>query len=48
MEHVTCNAEMKNVYKILVVKPEGKRVHGRPKRRWMIILKLVLEKLDFM
>jgi hypothetical protein len=26
--------EMKNVYRILVVKPEGKRPFGRLRRRW--------------
>jgi hypothetical protein len=26
--------EMRNVYKILVQKPEGKRPLGRPRRRW--------------
>jgi hypothetical protein len=26
--------EMKNAYKILVEKPEGKRPLGRPRRRW--------------
>jgi hypothetical protein len=26
--------EERNVYKVLVGKPEGKRLLGRPKRRW--------------
>jgi hypothetical protein len=26
--------EERKVYKILVVKPEGKRPFGRPRRRW--------------
>jgi hypothetical protein len=26
--------EMRNAYKILVGKPEGKRPRGRPRRRW--------------
>jgi hypothetical protein len=29
---------MRNTYKILVGKPEGKKSLGRPKRRWRIIL----------
>jgi hypothetical protein len=29
--------EMKNEYKILVGKPEGKRLLGRPRRRWEIL-----------
>jgi hypothetical protein len=27
--------EKRNVYRLLVGKPEGKRPLGRPKRRWM-------------
>jgi hypothetical protein len=27
--------EKRNVYKLLVGKPEGKRPLGRPRRRWM-------------
>jgi hypothetical protein len=26
--------EMRNAYKILVIRPEGKRPFGRPRRRW--------------
>jgi hypothetical protein len=26
--------EMRNVYKILVRKPEGKRTHRKPTRKW--------------
>jgi hypothetical protein len=32
--HVSRMGEMRNAYKILVGKPEGKRPLGRPKRRW--------------
>jgi len=31
---VACVQEMKNAYKILVQKPEGKRPLGRPKYKW--------------
>jgi hypothetical protein len=31
MGHVACTGEMRNAYKILVGKPEGKRPLGRPK-----------------
>jgi len=30
VEHVAHMEEMRNVYKILVGKPEGNRAHGRP------------------
>jgi hypothetical protein len=32
--HVVRIEEMRNVYKILVGKPEGKRALGRPRRSW--------------
>jgi hypothetical protein len=32
--HVTFMGEKRNVYRVLVRKPEGKRPHGRPRRRW--------------
>jgi hypothetical protein len=35
--------EMRNAYKILVGKPEGKRPLGRPKRRWELSV-WILEK----
>jgi hypothetical protein len=31
---MACMEEKKNVYKILVRKPEGKRLLGRPRYRW--------------
>jgi hypothetical protein len=30
----TRKGKIRNVYKMLVVKPEGKRPLGRPRRRW--------------
>jgi hypothetical protein len=38
------NGERRNSYRILVGKPEGKRPLGRPRRRWGIILKWILER----
>jgi len=35
MEHVACMREMRNAYRILVWKPEGKRLLGRPKHKWV-------------
>jgi len=32
--HVTDMGEMRNVYKILIRKPEGKIRHGRPRCSW--------------
>jgi hypothetical protein len=32
--HVARVGDGRNVYRVLVVKPEGKRPHGRPRRRW--------------
>jgi hypothetical protein len=34
--------EERNVYRLLVGKPEGKRPVGRPRRRWMDNIKKVL------
>jgi hypothetical protein len=36
--------EKRNAYRILVVKPEGKRPLRRPRHRWWTILKWMLEK----
>jgi hypothetical protein len=33
--HVARRGEMRNVYRLLVRKSEGKRPLGRPRRRWM-------------
>jgi hypothetical protein len=34
--------QKRNVYKLLVVKPEGKRPLGRPRRRWIDNIKMDL------
>jgi hypothetical protein len=41
------HGEMINAYKILVVKPEGKRLFGRSKRSGKIILKCFFGKLGW-
>jgi hypothetical protein len=33
--HVARTWEKRNAYRLLVVKPEGKRPLGRPRRRWV-------------
>ena len=32
--HVACMGARRGIYRVLVVKPEGKRPFGRPRRRW--------------
>jgi hypothetical protein len=36
--------EKRNAYRIFVGKPEGKRPLGRPRLRWVSILKWILER----
>jgi hypothetical protein len=38
--HVARMGENRNVYRLLVGKPEGKRPLERPRRRWMNLLEL--------
>jgi hypothetical protein len=40
--HVAQIGEKRNVYKLLIRKPEGKRPLGRPKRRWIDNIKMDL------
>jgi hypothetical protein len=40
--HVARMGEKRNVYRLLVVKPEGKRPLGRPRRRWIDNIKMDL------
>jgi hypothetical protein len=41
-EHVARMGEKRNVYRILVGKPEAKRPLGRPRRRWEDNIKIYL------
>jgi hypothetical protein len=41
--HVVRVGEKRNIYRILVGKPEGKRPLGRPRRRWVDNIKMVLK-----
>jgi len=45
-EHVARMEDRRREYRVLVVKPEGKRPLGRSVYRWGIILKCVLQKED--
>jgi hypothetical protein len=38
--HVARIGEKRNVYRLLVGKPEGKRSLGRPRRRWIDSIKM--------
>jgi hypothetical protein len=40
------NGEEKNAYRILGGKPERKRPLGRPRCRWEVMFKWILEKQD--
>jgi hypothetical protein len=39
--------EMRNAYRILVGKPEGKRPLGRPRRRWVNNIKMDLGEIGW-
>jgi hypothetical protein len=45
--HVARMGEGRNVYRVLVGKPEGKRPHGRPRRRWEDRIKLHLRQIGW-
>jgi hypothetical protein len=43
--HVARIGEERNVYKVLMVKPEGKRPLGRPRRRWEDAIRMDLREI---
>jgi hypothetical protein len=43
--HVACVGEGRNMYRVLAAKPEGKRLLGRPRRRWEDGIKMELRRL---
>ena len=43
--HVACMGSDSFVHTVLVVKPEGKRPLGRPRRRWEDNIKMVLQEV---
>jgi hypothetical protein len=44
-EHVARMGEERNVYKVLVGKPEGKRPPGRPRHRWEDEIRMDLKEI---
>jgi hypothetical protein len=32
--HVACKGDMRGAYRLFVKRPKGKRLLGRPRRRW--------------
>jgi hypothetical protein len=45
--HVARMRETRNVYRILVGKPEGRRPLGRPRRRWVDNIKMDLREIGW-
>jgi hypothetical protein len=45
--HLAHMGEKRNAYGILVGKPEGKRQLGRPRRRWLDIIKMDLREMGW-
>jgi hypothetical protein len=43
--HVACMGERKGIYRVLAGKPEGKRLLGRPRRRWEDNIKMDLQEV---
>ena len=43
--HVARMGEERGVYRVLVGKPEGKRPMGRPRRRWVINIRMDLQEV---
>jgi hypothetical protein len=43
--HVACMGERRDVYRVLVAKPEGRRPLGRPRRRWEDCIKMDVQEL---
>ena len=45
--HVARIWEGRGVYRVLVGKPEGKRILGKPRRRWEDNIKMALQKVGY-
>jgi hypothetical protein len=44
--HVARMGEKRNMYRLLVGKPEGKRPLGRPRRRWIDIIEMEILEIE--
>jgi hypothetical protein len=45
--HIACMGERRGVYRVLLWKPEGKRLFGRPRRRWEDNIRMDLQKVGY-
>ena len=45
MGNVACMGERRGAYRVLVGKPKGKRLLGRPRRRWEDNIKMALQEV---
>jgi len=43
--HVAHMGEKRGVYRVLVGKPEGRRPLGRPRRRWVVNIRINLQEV---
>ena len=43
--HVACMGEERGAYRFLLRKPEGKRLQGRPRRRWANNIRMDLQEV---
>jgi len=44
---VTLRGEERGVYRVLMVKPEGRRPLGRPRRRWVDNIRMDLQEVGY-
>ena len=44
--HVARMGEKREVYRVLIGKPEGKRPMGRPRRRWVDNIRMELQEVE--